>query len=424
MTRRLRPPILLAALLTAAIAAGIFAARRSHRAPTATPLEAVRAAATSRGPAVATVGAPAVPASERPTPARMFRGGPRHLHRSAFAGPREARVLFTFDAGGPVEAMPAVVEDGGVVVASLSGRVARLSAAGLPKWTVELGERVYASPLIAGSSIIVGSDAKRLVALSLATGKTRWSLDVDGEADTSPAEGPDGLVIVAAGRVLYGLREDGRIAWRFSAKRKIYASPAIAEDGTSYVGSQDGHLYAVSRTGSLVFRAPLGADVDCAASIGDDGTIYVGDDAGEVVALGQDGGVRWRTAVGGFVRGGLSITRAGLVLAGTYGPSPRVVALDPRSGVETWSFAVRGSGAPELGIHGAPLEDAAGNLYFGAQDDDVYALDASGKLLFRFHTGGDVDAPLVLGPAPDEPPDSGAGLLLVGSDDGRLYGLR
>jgi outer membrane protein assembly factor BamB len=124
------------------------------------------------------------------------------------------------------------------------------------------------------------------------------------------------------------------------------------------------------------------------------------------------------------VRGGLSITRAGSVIAGTYGPRPRVVALDPGTGAELWSFAVRGSGAPELGIHGAPLEDGAGTLYFGAQDDDVYALDPAGKLLFRFHTGGDVDAPLVLGPAPDEPPESGAGLLFVGSDDGHLYGLR
>lgn len=331
-------------------------------------------------------------------------------------------MLFTFDTGGPIEAMPAVAEDGSIVVASLSGRVTKLSSSGAPRWTVELGERVYASPLITSESVIVGSDAKKVVGLSLATGKSRWSLDVDGEADTSAALGPDGLIVIAAGKIVYGLHEDGRIAWRFKAKRKVYSSPAIAEDGTTYAGSQDGHVYAISAHGAPVFRTDLGADVDCAASIGDDGSIYVGSDAGEVVALDRAGAIRWRSQVGGFVRGGLSITRANLVLAGTYGPSPRIVALDGASGAERWSFRIQGSGAAEFGIHGAPLEDAAGNLYFGAQDDDVYALDPAGKLLFRFHTRGDVDAPLALAPTPERP--DGPGLLLVGSDDGKLYGLR
>src|SRR5581483_7343433 len=142
------------------------------------------------------------------------------------------------------------------------------------------------------TSVIVGSDAKKVVALSLASGKTRWSLAVDGEADTGAALGPGGLVVLAAGKTIYALREDGRIAWRFAAKRKVYAAPAIADDGTAYVGSQDGHLYAISPRGSLVFRVDLGADVDCAASIDDAGAIYVGTDGGEVVSLDRAGAVR------------------------------------------------------------------------------------------------------------------------------------
>ena len=44
-------------------------------------------------------------------------------------------------------------------------------------------------------------------------------------------------------------------------------------------------------------------------------------------------------------------------------------------------------------MHGGALEDAAGALVFGAQDDAVYAIDAAERLLWRFTTGGDVDAP-------------------------------
>jgi outer membrane protein assembly factor BamB len=114
------------------------------------------------------------------------------------------------------------------------------------------------------------------------------------------------------------------------------------------------------------------------------------------------------------VRGALSVGRDGKVFTGTYGPAPRLVALDPEDGRERFAFSVRGNGAPEFGIHGGPTEDAAGRLYFGAQDDQVYCLGPDGKLIWKWKTGGDVDAPIVITPE---------GRLLVGSDDGKLYAL-
>jgi outer membrane protein assembly factor BamB len=323
-------------------------------------------------------------------------------------------VRFSWDAGGPIEAAPAITPEGDVIVASLSGKVARLTPAGALVWSRDLGERVYASPLLAGETVILGSDAKRFVALALPSGKTRWELSADGEADTAPAEGPGGLVVAAAGRTLFGLRADGAVRFRLKLPKKIYASPAVADDGTIYVGSQDHRLYAVSPEGTVRWSRDLGGDVDCAPAIGDDGTIYAGSDAGIVAAFDPRGVERWRATVGGFVRGGLTVGRAGAVFAGTYGPGPRIVALEVATGVERWSFRVQGTGAPEFGIHGAPLEDAGGHLFFGAQDDRVYALDPSGKQLWVFPTQGDVDAPVALGPG---------GVLYVGSDDGRLRAL-
>ena len=348
-------------------------------------------------------------------PSRTFRGDRTRRHRSAFAGPSSSpRTRFVWDAGGPIQAMPAITGAGDVVVASLSGRVARLTADGAVAWTVELGERIYASPLLLGDAVLLGSDAKRVMSLSLAAGKKRWELDVDGEADTAAAETPDGALVIAAGRVLYGLRADGAVRFRLKLPRKIYASPAVADDGTIYVGAQDHRLYAVSPRGTVAWSRDLGADVDCAAAIGDDGTVYAASDAGQVVAFDPQGNERWKTAVGGFVRGGLTVSRSGAVLAGTYGPGPRVVALDGATGAELWSFRIQGTGVPEFGIHGAPLEDPEGHLYFGAQDDSVYSLDAAGRLRWAFPTHGDVDAPLAIGPG---------GSLYAGSDDGHLYAL-
>jgi outer membrane protein assembly factor BamB len=336
-------------------------------------------------------------------------------HRSAFLGPSGAYLQYAYDTGGPIAAMPAITRDGDVIVASLSGKVARLSRAGTPVWTVDLGDRVYSSPLISDDLVLAGSDNHRVTALSLATGKTRWALHVEGEADTGVVETGDGVIIAAAGQSLYGLTRQGAVRFRVKAAKKFYASPAVADDGTIYIGSQDDHLYAISPRGAVLWRRDLGADIDCAATIGEGGMVYVGTDAGRIFALDRGGAVRWTTTVGGFVRGGLTLTRAGRVLAGTYGPEPRVVALDGATGAVRDHFAIRGTGAPEFGIHGSPLEDAAGNVYFGAPDHTLYALDATGQIRWTFGAGGSFDAPVVIGPD---------GTLYAGSDDGHLYALR
>jgi outer membrane protein assembly factor BamB len=85
-----------------------------------------------------------------------------------------------------------------------------------------------------------------------------------------------------------------------------------------------------------------------------------------------------------------------------------------RDGVVVGSFAVPGTGSPLFGVHGAPLEDDARTLYFGAQDDAVRAVDATGAELFRFATGGDVDGPLTM---------LADGTLVFASEDGRVYAL-
>ena len=79
-------------------------------------------------------------------------------------------------------------------------------------------------------TIYAASDAKKLVALS-PEGKTRWTLDTDDEADTGIALAPDGTVVLAAGRRVYGVSPQGFVKWRFAAKRKVFTAPAIAAGG-------------------------------------------------------------------------------------------------------------------------------------------------------------------------------------------------
>jgi outer membrane protein assembly factor BamB len=66
-------------------------------------------------------------------------------------------------------------------------------------------------------------------------------------------------------------------------------------------------------------------------------------------------------------------------------------------------------------VHGGPVEDDLGSLYFGAQDDAVYAVASTGEMLWRFQTGDDVDAPVTL---------LSDGTLIAGADDGKVYAFQ
>jgi outer membrane protein assembly factor BamB len=350
---------------------------------------------------------------------RMLHGDARHTDRAAGRAPRaKPAVAWSHDVGGPVEAQVVTSPDQQTLyVASLGGKVTALARAdGTARWTVDLGDRAYATPCVADDgTIYAGSDAKKLVAIA-PDGKTRWILDTDDEADTGPVLAGDGTVVFAAGRRVYGVTPLGFVKWRFAARRKVYTSPAVAPDGRVFFGSQDHHVYALTPQGGLRWSVDVGSDVDGAPVLGDDGALYVGTDGDQVVRLdADDGRVRWRAEVGGYVRGTLSLTRGGDVLAGVYGPAPRLLLLAASDGTVRLKFSIQGTGAREFGVHGAALEDDAGVLLFGTQDDAVYAVGPEGELLWSFATGGDVDSPVTL---------LSDGSVVVGSDDGKVYMLR
>lgn len=329
--------------------------------------------------------------------ARTLHGGPRRTHRVRARGPRTPRIGFRTSVGGPVVSqVTASPDESTLYVSTLGGQLVALSRAdGARSWSVALGDRAYGTPLVGDDgTIYLGTDAKKLLAVS-PKGTVLFRLETEGEADTSAAFDEAGNVVFAAGNRLHSMRRGGDLAWRFAARGKIFTAPAITNEGLVIVGAQDHHVHAVGVGGELAWKVDLAADVDGAPAIGDDGSIYVGTDAGDVVRLDARGNVLWRTPVGGFVRGSLSIARNGDVIVGTYGPVPRVVRIGS-GGAVRGAFAIPGTGAREFGIHGGPLEDADGVLYFGAQDDAAYAVGPDGGLRWRFEAGGDIDGPLTM----------------------------
>src|SRR5258708_22268926 len=167
------------------LVAGLFA-QRARR--TRSPEPAVASAAETASTDAAT--------PKRPPGGKVTAGAPSMLHldphhtnRSPFAGPTSPNVAWTFDTGGPIEAAPAVLENGTIVVASLGGNLYALGDSGELRYKVDLGDRVYGAPLVQNDSLFVGSDAKKFFGLS-SDGTIRFRLDADADVDTGAAPTP------------------------------------------------------------------------------------------------------------------------------------------------------------------------------------------------------------------------------------------
>lgn len=396
-------PLALLVSLAAVVVVGKLRARRSPVAA-AGRVEASTSPSGSSVPSIAHA-VVVTPDAGAFVPVTMAHGGPTRRHRSEARGPRAATRVWRANLRGPIQGQVVTSPDEqSFYAATLGGELVALDRQGKERFAVRLRDRAYGAPCVGGDgTIYVGSDAKEFLGVH-PDGVVAFRLEVDGEADTACAIA-NGLVYVAAGATVYAVRRGGEIAWRFRAKGKIFTAPAVTDDGLVVVGSQDDHVYGI-RDGKAVFSTDLGADVDGAAVVGDDGAISVGTDGGEVVRIDPAGAITARTKLGGYVRGGLALAHDGDVLAGIYGPTPKEARVRGVATIAT--FPVPGTGSVDFGVHGGALEDRDGILYFGAQDDAVYAIGPEG-LVFRYDAGGDVDAPLTL---------LGDGALLVASDAG------
>ena len=83
---------------------------------------------------------------------------------------------------------------------------------------------------------------------------------------------------------------DGDLLWSFPTTGNIKSSPAIAQDGTIYIESFDGNLYAINPNGTQKWTSSIngtdqGLILGSSPIIAQDGTIYIGSTDNSVYAI-------------------------------------------------------------------------------------------------------------------------------------------
>ncbi len=237
-------------------------------------------------------------------------------------------------------------------------------------------------------------------------GSKRWEFAAGSLVQSSPAIGLDGTIYVGSdGGKLYALTPTGVKEWEFTAGGNIISSPAIGRDGAIYFGSVDRQLYAVNPDGTERWRVSPGSGIVSSPVIAPDGTIYVGSAFNKFHAVNPDGSKKWDFETGGNLISSPALGADGTVYFGSW--DNHFYALAP-DGSKKWSFATaeRISSSPAIG--------ADHTLYFGSLDGSVYALSPGGTKKWSFATGAAVRSSPVIG---------AEGTIYIGSDDRKLYAL-
>jgi outer membrane protein assembly factor BamB len=213
--------------------------------------------------------------------------------------------------GGPIQSSPALdPQKKVVIVGSDDGSVYAFNRQnGKQVWRTPTGGAVESSPAIANGVVYVGSDSGRLYALDEASGAVRWSAPMSGSVISSPAvDSHNGLVVTgdSAGDVTaFAISGPGmgNVLWTHKTGGAVKDTP-IVSNGTVYVGSNDGHEYALSeRAGTIMWSVPLGGSPSATSALSNK-ILFVGSSDGTFYALtASNGATLWKASTGAPVTG-------------------------------------------------------------------------------------------------------------------------
>lgn len=382
----------------------------------------------------------------------------------------EGKEKWRFETGGGISADPAIGKDGTIYIGSWDGNFYALNKEGRELWRFDVKvnrdskifetmpgrETICTSAAIsADGTIYFGDVVDTFYALDL-SGKEKWRFQEKGSGyAASPAIAKDGTIYIGredgkiiafggqktklvnspwpmhrgnpqhTGRSDYKTKENnGKLLWTFETGEMIDSSPAIASDGTIYIGSNDNKLYALNPDGSKKweFRAgPLTYSergkgiwgIRSSPAIDKEGTIYVGSRTTKFFAINPDGSEKWHfpekfnldvlSSPAIWSDGG-----AGTIYFGSHeGSQSRIYALNP-DGSEKWHFDVQSE------EYSSPATGADGIIYFGSHSKKLYALKPDGSKKWEFTVGDAISSSPAIG---------AEGTIYIGSNDKILYAV-
>jgi outer membrane protein assembly factor BamB len=131
----------------------------------------------------------------------------------------------------------------------LNERFLALNAHLVPKWVFKVGQGFRTSPVIASDGTVFAVTFEGVLCAFASDGSLKWKFQLpkttNGDLHAAPVLGSDGTIYLLAEQMLIAMAPQGRLIWDLPLPGSFGGSPALAPDGTLYVGTSEGVIYAV-----------------------------------------------------------------------------------------------------------------------------------------------------------------------------------
>ncbi|MCF6441396.1 PQQ-binding-like beta-propeller repeat protein [Pseudoalteromonas luteoviolacea] len=264
--------------------------------------------------------------------------------------------------------------------------VSSLAKSGDYLYSYQTGSENWGSISLKNHLAYFGSDNGKLYAFDIDRVKLRWTHETQGKVRSKPFVDNHRVFFSSDDGFLYALnRWSGKLLWKVSLNdgghhRVLPANHApwefdytksspIADNRLVYIGSADGHFYAISkRTGEVKWQFKTQGMIRATASLYQ-GKVFVASWDGHVYALNKHTGeLAWQYQTQGAVPSSPAVIDDVVVIGSR---DTNLYGLEPHSGQVLWKKALPG---------GSWVESSA----VADSDDDYFYIGSSdAKLLFK-----------------------------------------
>ncbi len=182
--------------------------------------------------------------------------------------------------------------------------------------------------------------------------------------------------------------ENGKLKWKYKINGSIEYTPALGKDGTIYVGSKKGYLYAIDSDGKLKWKSKISGSIDSNLVIDSEGTIYLTSSKHYLYAINSDGSLKWGGEIKEEIISEPSIGKFKTAYLTTK--EGYLYAINPDGDVN-WKYKVSEK------IVTGPVIDSKEVIYVGSERDYLYAINGLGEMLWKSKIEYGILSKLVVG---------------------------
>jgi len=254
-------------------------------------------------------------------------------------------------------------------------------------WKFKTNGPILHSPVVYENTLYVGSYDNNLYAVDIRNGTELWHFRTGDKILIQPLVLADCVIFGSFDRNIYALTHSGEQLWKtrlggFTIGEITYI------DGKIFVGGWDGRLYALANDGKILWSYYAGnTAAGCATYIKETNSIIFATWGGYLYNLTLDGRLLWKTVCEGTIQPRYHFeTHFGTIYVGSGDThSGALWAIDAKTGKSIWKY-------PTFGRIQEPR--ILGDMILGAAlDKNLYTVGKDGRLLWKFHADGCLNAP-------------------------------